>query len=283
MRAIFSLLARRGGTLCQSIPLLIWHGLTDIDGSHANSIDKFPDGDYLLSGRHTDTLYKISGDDGHIVWRLGGKTSDFKIDGHFSGQHHSRVLSQNSTHIVLSFLDNAIRPGTPHTTNSQSRGIIMSLRTDTYPMTAAVLQTYNHPRGDYSPGRGSFQVLDSGNVFASWWTKSLISEHSPNDTVLMEAEWIPELKSYRSFKFPWVGLPSQPPDVHAEAVAMSPSKLATVVYVSWNGATEAVGWNLYETTAHGEDEKQLLSVPRDGFGNAASVRRLCGVSCSRGG
>lgn len=32
---------------------------TNWDITHFNSIDKFPDGDYLLSGRHTDTLYKV--------------------------------------------------------------------------------------------------------------------------------------------------------------------------------------------------------------------------------
>lgn len=53
--------------------------------SHGNSIEKLPDGDYLLSGRRTYAVYKISHKDGSIVWRLGGKKSDFKIDGHFSG------------------------------------------------------------------------------------------------------------------------------------------------------------------------------------------------------
>ncbi len=47
--------------------------------SHLNSVDKFPDSDYLLSSRHTDTVYKISHRDGSIVWRLGGTRSDFEI------------------------------------------------------------------------------------------------------------------------------------------------------------------------------------------------------------
>ncbi|KAK5168454.1 uncharacterized protein LTR77_007024 [Saxophila tyrrhenica] len=242
------------------------------DFIHANSIDKFPDGDYLLCGRHTDTLYKISGTTGKIVWRLGGKTSDFEIDGHFSGQHHSRVVSQNSTHVLLSLLDNAIRPGEPHTTNDQSRGMIMALRTDTTPMTAEVLRTYNHPHGDYSPGRGSFQLLPNGNAFAAWWTRSLISEHSADDRVLMEAEWIPELKSYRSFKFPWVGRPTEPPAVHAQVQRLPPLKsgtekeLVTVVHVSWNGATEVATWDLFEAVPlHGQEKHHLRSVERDGF------------------
>lgn len=55
------------------------------DWLHANSVDKCPDGDLLLSIRHTDALYKIS-HDGSIVWRFGGKTSDFSHDFEFSRQ-----------------------------------------------------------------------------------------------------------------------------------------------------------------------------------------------------
>ena len=56
---------------------------------HANSVDKFPDGDYLFSGRHSDTVYKISHKDGSIVWRLSGRgeNGNFELSDHFSGQH----------------------------------------------------------------------------------------------------------------------------------------------------------------------------------------------------
>ena len=76
---------------------------------HLNSIDKFPDGDYLVSSRHTDTLYKISHLNGTIMWRLGGVRSDFNFtDGsRFSRQHHARVVSQNETHTLVSVFDNA--------------------------------------------------------------------------------------------------------------------------------------------------------------------------------
>ena len=38
---------------------------------HLNSIDKFAGGDYLISSRHMDAIYRISHKDGHVVWRLG--------------------------------------------------------------------------------------------------------------------------------------------------------------------------------------------------------------------
>ena len=39
-------------------PLLLLQ-LTRTDAQHVNSIDKFPDGDYLLSARNADALYKV--------------------------------------------------------------------------------------------------------------------------------------------------------------------------------------------------------------------------------
>ena len=46
------------------------------DAHHCNAIDRFENGDYLVSCRHTDALYKISRESGSILWRLGGTRSD---------------------------------------------------------------------------------------------------------------------------------------------------------------------------------------------------------------
>ena len=100
--------------------------------------------------------------------------------------------------------------------------------------------------------------------------RSLISERSPDGRILMEASWKLELKSYRSYKFNWVGRPNQPPDVYAEAKKLSQADgvsetRQTVVYVSWNGATEVSRWNLYKTIADGQARDLVASVPRQGF------------------
>ena len=41
------------------------------DFFHMNSVDKNADGDYLISARYTNAIYKISGKDGSIIWRFG--------------------------------------------------------------------------------------------------------------------------------------------------------------------------------------------------------------------
>src|SRR4051795_4118991 len=42
---------------------------------HINSAEVLPDGNFLVSGRNTSTVYKINRETGKIMWRLGGKKS----------------------------------------------------------------------------------------------------------------------------------------------------------------------------------------------------------------
>jgi hypothetical protein len=77
------------------------------DYFHINPIHKADDGsgDYVISARHTSAIYKISGGDGSIKWRLGGSHSDFDIASEaffdsgkegcgrwFHFQHDARIL-----------------------------------------------------------------------------------------------------------------------------------------------------------------------------------------------
>lgn len=117
--------------------------MTDRLNSHANSIDKFPDGDYLLNSRNCNSMFKISHKDGSIVWRFGGIKSDFNFRDRFQGQHDTRIVSQNDTHTIISFLDNSYLPFAERTyLRGSSRGMLVALRTDTKPMSAQILEQY---------------------------------------------------------------------------------------------------------------------------------------------
>ncbi|KAK3047787.1 hypothetical protein LTR09_010762 [Extremus antarcticus] len=219
---------------------------------HLNSIDKFPDGDYLLSSRHTNTLYKISHKDGSIVWRLEADHGDFKYlndDAKFRRQHHARVVSQNETHSLITVFNNARGDGrSEHPLSEASTGLLLSLRTDTNPMTADVAAKFDRPGGKYTAARGSVQMLDNGNAFVGWAKHSLQSEHAPDGRTLMQAQFKREgANTYRAYKYEWVGRPQQPPDVHSATIESKKDKVNTVVHVSWNGATEVHTWNLYKT------------------------------------
>lgn len=233
--------------------------------AQTNSVDKFDsEGSYLLSARYTNTIYKILRD-GDIAWRLGGEKSDFQADFTFARQNHARVQSYNDTHTIISFLDS----GDSGSGQAQSsRGMLIALHTAVEPKTASLLATYAHPDGpgSFIADEGSTQVLPDGNVFSGWAEGLLISEHDTEGRLLMSARAKREsLRSYRSYKFSFVGQPAQPPDVYAEVDQENGG--LTSVYVSWNGATEVEGWNLYRTTHDGKiaGGKPVTSALRTGF------------------
>lgn len=227
------------------------------DFLHANAVDKCPDGDLVLSARHTDTIYKISKVDGSIVWRLGGLKNDFNLGNvNFSRQHDVRCRAQNETHTVISFLDNAKGEDPQTPTSSHSRGLLVAL--DHKNLNASLMATYNHPHGPggYAHRRGSFQILENNHVFMGWSEHSLQTEHTPDGELILEAELLPHwLGTYRSYKFPFVGRPIDPPDVlsYSANIPEDVNRTATDVYVSWNGATEVAAWRLYKTSGTHRD------------------------------
>src|SRR5262245_47832181 len=62
------------------------------DYFHVNSIDVAPDGDLLVSARNTWAVYKLDRRTGSVVWRLGGRRSDFRPGpgATFAWQHDAR-------------------------------------------------------------------------------------------------------------------------------------------------------------------------------------------------
>ncbi|KAH9903522.1 Arylsulfotransferase-domain-containing protein [Xylariomycetidae sp. FL2044] len=220
------------------------------DYFHINSIDKDGDGNYVVSGRHTQTIMGISGkpeDQGAVLWTLGGRHNQFKdlSDGHatdFTYQHHVR-LHENRT---LSIFDNANAerwgPATPY---DYSRGIM--IRLDTQKMTATLLEEYFDPDHPHHPSsQGSMQVMND-RVVVDYGFLPRITDFARDtgNNVLCEAEIAPWLvarwglvTSYRAFKTKdWVGRPKEAPGVF-----LKPSEGS--LYVSWNGATEVDRWVL---------------------------------------
>jgi hypothetical protein len=141
---------------------------TDRLCSHFNSVDKFPDGDFLVSSRHTSTIYKVSHTDGSIVWRLGGPDSDWILptDGLFTRQHDARVHEVNATHTIISFFDNHFGfPGYSTKTKGHSRGLVVALLANDRKV--EIVTKADHPRNKISESRGSNQILPNGNLFVS--------------------------------------------------------------------------------------------------------------------
>jgi hypothetical protein len=212
-------------------------------------VDKNADGDYLLSSRYTDCIYKISGKDGSVLWRLGGDESSFVLDGfNFSKQHDARFIEETEDLTIISFLDNA-SDGINKTSNVSS-GLLVALDTSASPMVAKVLRRWTRPDEGVSDLRGNFQLLPNRNWFAGWSENSYISEHSWDGEVLMEAQFASKrFVTYRAWKHNFTGNPLEPPVLKTYVFGVSPETSTTVGYVSWNGATEVAAWEVYRNSS----------------------------------
>ena len=240
------------------------------DYFHINSIDKFTDGNYLISARHTSTIYKISSQNGTILWQLGGKSSDFALIGgmNFSYQHDARFRYQNSTTTILSLFDNAA-DGYNKQSSAYSSGIIIAI--DHVNATASLVQRFIAPGEMISSSQGNVQLLDpsnweTSNVYTSWGENAYIAEYTSDGTMVQQGHFATTgSMHYRSRKSNFTITPTDAPAVYAYALN---SSTPTVYYISWNGATETAQWRIYtgssgNITSGGFTE--LVTVPKVGF------------------
>jgi hypothetical protein len=229
------------------------------DYFHINSIDVDHDENLLISARNTSTVYKIDRKTGEVIWRLGGRKSDFEMGPGtpFAYQHDARRQRDGT----ITIFDNGADPKV----HDQSRGIALKL--DMKKMRATLVREYTHPNKLLATSQANMQVLPNGNVFIGWGSEPFFSEFSHDGTLLFDARFTPEHESYRAFRFSWVGRPVERP---AAAVEQGPDAEVTV-YTSWNGATEVTTWQVLA----GPSPDQLRPVGSalwDGFETAIAVR-----------
>ena len=225
------------------------------DYFHINTIEIDRDGNYLVSARNTHTIYKIDRRNGNIIWRLGGKRSDFELGpGVAFGWQHDVRRQKDGT---LTMFDNEAAPKL----RKQSRGLV--LRIDERRKTATVLHTFVHTPPLVSVDQGNMQKLPNGNFLVGWGHQPYVTEFGPHGRTLLDLRFGRSgVDSYRAYRFRWVGRPRSKPTVAVEG---------NTLYASWNGATEVRSWQLLG----GPDKKRLrplLAVPKTGFEAAIPLR-----------
>jgi hypothetical protein len=230
-----------------------------LDYFHINSIDVDHDDNLLLSARNTSAVYKIERRSGEILWRLGGKKSDFEMGKgtKIAWQHDARRQDDGT----ITIFDNGAGPQV----HPQSRGIVVEL--DEEEMKTTLVRKYTHPDALVSTSQGNMQVLPNGNVFVGWGSEPFVSEFSHDGELLFDARIPPDDDSYRAFRFPWKGQPAEAPDVAADRR----SDDEVTLYASWNGATEVESWEVL-AGPNPDRLEPLGSVPRNGFETAISAR-----------
>ena len=225
------------------------------DYFHVNAIHVDTDDNLLVSARNTWTVYKVERDTGGVIWRLGGKKSDFEMGpGTQSAFQHDARRREDGT---IAIFDNGAHPKV----RPQSRGIVVGL--DEKAMKATLVREYASPEGLLATSQGNMQSLANGNVFIGWGSEPFVSEFSQNGKLLFNTRLPPDGESYRAFRFPWNGHPTEAPAVAVERRSGD----EVVLYASWNGATDVAAWEVLAGPSPGRLEP-LGSVPWDGFETA---------------
>lgn len=244
------------------------------DYFHLNSIDEHPeDGHYLLSARHVNAVYKIDGETGEVIWRLGGRLSDFEFeDGlNFSSQHDARWLSSNASADVISLFDNASNGF--QMTAERSQGMILILEHDSNPPRVRQLKSYPSPDdAPLSNSQGNLQLLnpddwENSHAFAGWGNNPYITEHDASGRIIFQAnveasDSNTSPMNYRAYKFNFTSAPIDAPALYTYARTDSSS---TVYYMSWNGATEVRRWRVYGKSGCDNDWNVIDTVDKTGF------------------
>ncbi len=228
------------------------------DYAHANSVNLDTDGNFLLSARNAWTIYKIDRGTGNILWRLGGKKSDYKLppDARFAWQHDAHRRSDGA----ITMFDNEAFP--PIRKFSRA----LALRLDARTKTATVVGALVHPRKLLTATQGNQQTLPGGGAMVGWGSQRNLTEFDAAGNVVFGAALSLGFESYRTYRLPWVGLPRTRPKVAAK----DEPGAGTDVYTSWNGATEVASWEI-STGSSPATLKPVARRPRSGFETRITV------------
>ena len=228
------------------------------DYFHLNSVDVGPDGNLLISARNTWAVYKLDRKSGSVLWRLGGKRSDFAVAANlrFAFQHDARWLDPGT---ITLFDDGA---GPPNVA-TRSRGLRLAI--DEGAKTIRLVSEFLHLPNVLATSQGNIEALDNGNFFIGWGSQPYFSEHSPAGDQVYTAKMATN-QSYRAFRFPWSGHPGSTP-----AVAARRAGAMIDVYASWNGSTDVARWDVQAGSSAGA-LATIGAAARSGFETRISVK-----------
>jgi Arylsulfotransferase (ASST) len=222
-----------------------------LDYFHVNSVADAPGGNILISGRNTSALYLLARD-GHIIWRLGGKRSDFGPPAavKFRFQHNARMYSDGT----LSLFDNGAIPKV----EPFSRPLVLKL--DRTAHRATIVKSFVHPTKISSPFEGNLELLPDGGAIVGWGGVRKVTEFTPSGKVRFELK-LPYGDSYRGYRLPWAGNPGGQP-----AIALDGNR----VYASWNGKSDIASWEVLA----GSDADHLSKVATQEWGGIETSIQL---------
>lgn len=173
---------------------------TGWDVFHINAIDRQSDGDYVVTARHMDGVFRVDRGSGTVEWTLGtpsstdGGAKKLKILGDpYNGPkrpHDARLVGN-----VLTMMDN--QAGVP---GRQSRAVAYSINAAAG--TATMLWEFRNG-GPVGATLGSVRRAADGSVLVNWGAgqQPFIEELAPDGTRLMAVGLPNSGNSYRTVKY----------------------------------------------------------------------------------
>ena len=175
---------------------------SEVDTVHINSIDRVDDGtgDYVVSARHFDTVFRIDYPSGDVLWTLGPVTSPGAQQLTIVGDPLGGTLRQHDARLagdVLTMFDN-------RTASLTGAARAVAYRIDTSAGTATMLWERRHPAGLVSNGLGSVRTASDGSVLIDWGTplQPMFEELDAAGERLLAISQVPGGSSYRIVKYP---------------------------------------------------------------------------------
>ncbi len=111
-----------------------------------------------MSARHTWCVYKLDRASGAIIWRMGGKRSDFQMGpgAQSAWQHDARQIAGGRFTVFDDGFDGTTR------THPHSRGLILGV--DETRRRVTLQRVYVHPTGLLTSAMGNAQLLRDGHM-----------------------------------------------------------------------------------------------------------------------
>jgi len=257
-RLIFSWRSDHYVALAESYLPAPRNGSPTWDYFHINSVCVDPsDGNLIVSSRNCWGVYKVNRRTGALMWRLGGKRSDFAMgpNTRFAYQHHVTAYAGG----VYTIFDNESSPKV----QPQSRALVVNVSEKL--RTVSIVHQFLHSPPVSSGALGSVQILANGHYFVGWGASTYFTEYDATGQVLFDGRLVGSgLESYRAFRQVWSGRPATPPSL------VVGTTMAVDLYASWNGATDVANWRVLGINAAGAT-KTLATVARKGFETRISL------------
>jgi hypothetical protein len=172
----------------------------EVDTVHINSIDRVEGGDYVVSARHLDTVFRVDRSTGDVEWTLGAVSAPGAQQLTIVGDPLGGPLRQHDARLdgdVLTMFDN-------RTASATGAARAVAYEIDTAAGTATMLWERRQSAASVSNALGSARTAADGSVLIDWGLplQPMFEELDASGARLMAISQVPLGNSYRIVKYP---------------------------------------------------------------------------------